>query len=66
MERPYFVRKSMPSKGVVTAAHKKSNLKICPEKQTENWRNPQAGLSLLLAPPGEGRGGLCGSVQQNG
>jgi hypothetical protein len=56
----------MPSKGVVTAAHNKSNLKICHEKQTENWLNPQAGMSLLLAPPGEAHGGLCGSVQQNG
>jgi hypothetical protein len=32
MERPNFVKKSMPSKGVDTVANQKLNLKICPEK----------------------------------
>jgi hypothetical protein len=49
MERPNFVRKSMPSKGVVTAANEKSNSKICLEKQIENWRNPQAGIVFAIA-----------------
>jgi len=34
--RPNFVGKSIPSKGVAMSANKKSNLKICPKKQTEN------------------------------
>jgi hypothetical protein len=34
-ERQNFVKKP-------TGANKKFNLKICPDKQTENWGNPQA------------------------
>jgi hypothetical protein len=37
MEKPNFVRKSMPSKGMATAANKKMYSKVGPEKQTENW-----------------------------
>ena len=49
MEMPKVVRKSMPSKGVAAVANKKSNSNCCPEKQTENRRNPQAGIVLPLA-----------------
>jgi hypothetical protein len=43
-------KKSIPSKGVSTAASKKFNSKICPEKQTVKRQNPHAGMVLPLTP----------------
>ncbi len=47
MERPNFVRKYIQVKG----RPPKSKHKICPEKQTEIWRNPQAGIVLPVERP---------------
>jgi hypothetical protein len=43
-------RKSMPSKGVETAASKKSNLKFLLEKQTVKRQNPHVGMVLPFDP----------------
>jgi len=50
IDRPNFARKSIPNKGVATAASKNSKLKVWSEKQTEKWQKPQAGMVLQLAP----------------
>ncbi len=50
IESSNFARKSMPIIGVATAARKKSNSKLWPAKQTVWRRQPQAGISLPLAP----------------
>ncbi len=50
IERPNIVRESMRSKGVATAANKKSNAKFCQEKQTESPQNLQAGMVLSMGP----------------
>jgi hypothetical protein len=59
----------MPSKGVATAANKKLNLRICPQKQTENCWNLQAGIVLPLAPTSRGPVGgplvACGKVDND-
>ncbi len=48
IESSNFVKKSMPKRGVATAASKKSNLKFWLEKQTVRRRKPQAGICLPL------------------
>ncbi len=69
IERPNLVRKSMPSKGVATAASEKSNSKFCLETLAENQQNPQARMVLPLAPtkcgPEGGSVEACGKMDSD-
>ncbi len=50
IESSNLAKKSMPRRGVATAASKKSNSKFWPEKQMVRRRKTQAGICLPLAP----------------
>ncbi len=50
IDKPKCVKKSMPSKGVATAASRKSKAKFWSEKQTVKRRKPQDGMVFPLAP----------------
>ena len=68
IDRPNFARKSIPYKGVATAASKNSKSKVWSEKQTEERRKPQAGMVLPLAPtrcgPEGGSVETCGEIDR--
>jgi hypothetical protein len=51
IERPKFFKKSMPRKGVATAASRKLNSKFCPEKQTVKQAKSPRGNGLAVCPP---------------